>query len=104
LHLLANVRYRMSSLKLHAETDNDAEQDDRDDDRTANQVAPCNRDRTGRQENEDQRIGKEAQEGGQSSEPRFRCQAVRTMKQQPLLRCRRSQSGGSCIQRRKQFS
>ena len=77
--LLPNVLDRMSSLKLHVEVHDHAEQDDGDDNRTADRIAQHNRDGAGSQENQDKGIGKKAKKCNQTCEARLRRQAVRAM-------------------------
>ena len=61
-------------------------------------IAQHDRDGAGRQQNEDQGIGKEAQKTDQRSEAGLRYQAVRAMETQPLFGLGGSQPGGSCLE------
>ena len=101
-NLLPNILHRMSSLKLHVEVHDHAEQDDGDDDRAADRIAQRDRDGAGRQENEDQGIGKKAEKTDQSGEARLPYQAVRAMETQSLFRLGGSQSGRSCFEQLEQ--
>ena len=65
-NLLSNILHRVTSLKLHIEVHDHAEQDYGDDDRAADRIAQHNRDGAGRQKNEDERIGKKAEERNQT--------------------------------------
>jgi hypothetical protein len=92
----------MSSLKLHVEVHDHAEQDYGDDDRAADPITQHNRDGAGYQEDDDKGIGKKAQKTDQRSEARLPYQAVRAMETQSLFGLGGTQSGGSCCEQEKQ--
>ena len=92
----------MSSLKLHVEVHDDAEQDYGDDDGAANVIAQHDRNGAGRQQNENQGIGKKGQKAEQGSEAGLPDQAVRAMQTQPLFRLGGSQPGRSCLKQDEQ--
>ena len=101
-HLLPDILHRMPRLKLHIEVHHHAEQHDGDDDRAADRIAEHDRNGAGRQQDQDQGIGKEAQETDQTREARLSHQAVRAVKPQPLFRLGGSQSGWRCLDQAKQ--
>ncbi len=96
--LFPNVLDRMSSLKLHVEVHDHAEQDYGDDDRAADRIVQHDRDGAGSQKNENERIGKKAEETHQSGEARLPHQAVWAMDTQPLFRFGGCQAGWSCFE------
>ena len=88
----------MSSLKLHIEVDDDAEQDYGDDNGAANVIAQHDGNGAGRQQNEDQGIGKKAQKTDQRSEARLRYQAVGAVETEALFGLVGGQPGWSCFE------
>jgi hypothetical protein len=63
-HLLPDLLHRMSSLELHEEVQQYAEQDHRDDDQPADRVTQHERDGAGHEKDDDEGIGKEAKKTG----------------------------------------
>jgi hypothetical protein len=61
---VADLLHRMSSLELHKEVQQYAEQDHRDDDQPADRVTQHERDGAGYEKDDDEGIGKEAKKTG----------------------------------------
>ena len=101
-NLLPNILHRMPRLKLRVEVHDHAEQDDGDDDGAADRIAQRNRDAAGRQENQNQGIGKELQKSDQRREAGLCGQAVGSMLTQSLFGLGGSQSGGICFNQAEQ--
>ncbi len=91
--LLADRLHRVARLELHEEVQQHAEQDHRDDDQAADRVAQRDRDDAGHQENDDERIGEEAEEVEQRREARLPDEAVRTVETKSPLRLVGRQAG-----------
>jgi hypothetical protein len=77
--LLANLLHGMAGLELHEEVQQDAEQDHRDDDQSADPVSQRERNRAGHQKDDHERIAEEADEAQERREAPLLDEAVWAM-------------------------